>query len=55
MWIIQALINFGDLGHGIIDLVRMQNFPKNELSLPPDTHMLKMLIFRELLAYLLNE
>ena len=55
MWIIQALINFGDLGHGIIYLVRMQNSPKYELSLPPDTHMLKMLIFRELLAYLLNE
>ena len=55
MWIIQALNNFGDLGHAFMYLVFMQNFPKNELSLPPDTHMLKMLIFRELLAYLLNE
>ena len=47
--------------YGISPLLRMQNFPNNQLALPPDTHTLcayqgvRKVSFSENFTYVLNE
>ena len=42
-------------GQWVIYLVHTQNFPKTNISLPPDTHAYVRFQFSENFAYVLNE